>query len=272
MSGTKGMMLTVLLTLMAGKMHDGTPGRDGTYQQEVDEDGEEEEMEEEETGNGEGADGDMSTRVQAARGNRLGMEREDVGGRREMVSFNVQMMKVLEDKHGQEGFMTDIQVRIRKNYGTDPNIFAGILAWRMIEDLDNMSIDEVAVIESNKLHNLMKVGPDSIWKSVDMFNWIVSIDKTVEQLTQLGEDNKQMKRLETLPVMSIIERKFAEQRWQNFRAEVRKYREKDNDNKKLKWNSLSTSLKNIHIRNAGEGSLASVMMSEDVKSTGYKKK
>jgi hypothetical protein len=32
--------------------------------------------------------------------------------------------------------MADIQVRIRKNYGTDPNIFAGILVWRMIEDLD----------------------------------------------------------------------------------------------------------------------------------------
>jgi hypothetical protein len=30
--------------------------------------------------------------------------------------------------------MTDIQVRIRKNYGTDPNIFAVILSWRMIED------------------------------------------------------------------------------------------------------------------------------------------
>jgi hypothetical protein len=58
--------------------------------------------------------------------------------RREMSSFNTQMMKVLEDKGGQEGFMTDIQVRIHKNYGTDPNIFAGILPWRMIEDLDNM--------------------------------------------------------------------------------------------------------------------------------------
>jgi hypothetical protein len=67
--------------------------------------------------------------------------------RREMASLNAQMMKVLEDKNGQEGFMADIQVRIRKNYGTDPNIFAGILAWRIIEDLDNMSIDELATIE-----------------------------------------------------------------------------------------------------------------------------
>ncbi len=66
--------------------------------------------------------------------------------RREMTSFNTQMMKVLEDKDGQDGFMTDIQVRIRKNYGTDPNIFAGILAWRMIEDLDNMTIDELVTI------------------------------------------------------------------------------------------------------------------------------
>ena len=66
--------------------------------------------------------------------------------RREMTSFNAQMMKVLEDKDGQEGFRTDIQVRIRKNYGTDPNIFAGILTRRMIEDLDNMTIDELATI------------------------------------------------------------------------------------------------------------------------------
>jgi hypothetical protein len=63
--------------------------------------------------------------------------------RRQMTSFNTQMMKVLEDKDGQDSrrFMTDIQVRIRKNYGTDPNIFVGILTWRMIEDLDNMSIE-----------------------------------------------------------------------------------------------------------------------------------
>ena len=50
-------------------------------QQEVDGDGEVEEMEEEETGNGEDADGGMSTRAQTARGNRLSMDREDVGGR-----------------------------------------------------------------------------------------------------------------------------------------------------------------------------------------------
>ena len=156
--------------------------------------------------------------------------------RREMASFNAQMMKVLEDKDGQEGFMADIQVRIRKNYGTDPNIFAGILAWRMIEDLDNMSIDELATIESNKLHNLIKDGPDSIRKSVDMFNWVVSIDKSVAQLMQLGEDDKQIKRLVTIPVMSIIEKKFTEQRWENLRSVVRKYREKDNDKEKFKWN------------------------------------
>jgi hypothetical protein len=107
--------------------------------------------------------------------------------RREMASFNTQMMKVLEDKDGQEGFMSDIQVRIRKNDGTDPNIFAGILVWRMIEDLDNMSLDELATIESSKLHNLIKDGPDSIRKSVDMFNWLVSIDKSVAQLMQLGK-------------------------------------------------------------------------------------
>ena len=102
--------------------------------------------------------------------------------------------------------MTDIQVRIHKNYGTDPNIFADILAWRMIEDLDNMSIVELDTVESNKLHNLIKDGPDSIRKSVDMVNWLVSIDKSVAQPMQLGEDDQQIKRLTTIPVMSIIEK------------------------------------------------------------------
>ena len=421
------MMIAVLLTLMAGKMHNATPTRDGDYGQEAEEEGEEEEVEEEETGNGENAEaGGMSTRAQTSRRGRRGMAREDQAGRlgasarqnpkmdrerewrgghleqyetktaksfrkkemprlvleksgqppskkeidnwltnaklvmvsedldwivnlthamkkssedeyyikhpghagrkllleeeaydtsdkgevlkimqhlvahkapareyamlrtgdkytedlamqdfkeirREMASFNAQMMKVLEDKDGQEGFMADIQVRIRKNYGTDPNIFAGILAWRMIEDLDNMSLDELATIESNKLHNLIKAGPDSIRKSVDMYNWLVSIDKSVATLMQLGEDDKQIKRSATIPVMSIIEKKFTEQKWENFRAEVRKYREKDNDNEKFKWNSLSTSLKNIHNRNSGEDNLASILISEDMQSTGFRK-
>ena len=146
--------------------------------------------------------------------------------------------------------------------------FAGILAWRMIEDLDNMSIDELATIESNKLHNLIKDGPDPIRKSVDMFNRLASIDKSVAQLMQLGDDDKQIKRLTTIPVMSIIEKTFTEQRWENFRAEVRKYREKDNDKEKFKWNSLYTNLKNIHIRNSGEDNLASVLMPEDTQPTG----
>jgi hypothetical protein len=89
-----------------------------------------------------------------------------------------------------------------------------------ISTLDNMSIDELATIESNKLHNLIKDGPDSIRRSVDMFNWLVSIDKSVAQLMQLGEDDKQIERLATIPVMSIIEKKFTEQRWENYRAEV----------------------------------------------------
>jgi hypothetical protein len=59
MPGAKGMMLAVLLTLMAGKMHDGTPNRDGIYGQEAEQEGEEEEMEDEETGNGENTDGDI---------------------------------------------------------------------------------------------------------------------------------------------------------------------------------------------------------------------
>ena len=64
------MMLAVLLTLMAGKMHDGTPNRDGIYGQEAEQEGEEEEMEDQETGNGESTDGGMSTRAQIARGGR----------------------------------------------------------------------------------------------------------------------------------------------------------------------------------------------------------
>jgi hypothetical protein len=191
--------------------------------------------------------------------------------KREMASFNAQMMKVLEDKDGQEGFMADIQVRIRKNYGTDPNIFAGILAWRMIEDLDSMSIEELTTIESSKLHNLITNGPGFIQKSVDMFNWFVSIGKSVAQLMQLGEDDKQIKRLASFPVMSIIEKKFTEQRWENFRAEARTYREKDNDKEKFKWNSLSTSLKHIHIHNLGEDNQASVLIPEDTQLTGFRK-
>jgi hypothetical protein len=99
---------------------------------------------------------------------------------------------------------------------------------------------------------------------VDMFNWLLSIDKSVAQLMQLGEDDKQIKRSSTIPVMSIIIKKFTEQRWENFRAEVRKYREKENDKEKYKWNSLSTSLKNIHIRNSGEDNLANVLIPEDM--------
>ena len=59
------------------------------------------------------------------------------------------MMSLFDAKDGQEGFIADIQVRIRKNYGADPNLIAGILDWRMIEDLDNMTIDEFATFESN---------------------------------------------------------------------------------------------------------------------------
>jgi hypothetical protein len=70
MSGAKGMILSVLLTLMADKMHDGTPSRDGIYGQEAEQEGEEEEMEDQETGNGEITDGDMSTHAQIARDGR----------------------------------------------------------------------------------------------------------------------------------------------------------------------------------------------------------
>ncbi len=52
--------------------------------------------------------------------------------------------------------------------------------------------------------------------------------------------------------------------------EMRKYREKDND-KKFKWNSFSTSLKNIHIRNSGEDNLTSVLIPQDIQSTGFRK-
>ena len=78
------MMLSVLFTLKTGKLHDGTPNRDGNYGQEAEEEGEEEEMEDQETGNGESADGGMSTRAQMARGGRRDMEREDQGGRRDV--------------------------------------------------------------------------------------------------------------------------------------------------------------------------------------------
>jgi hypothetical protein len=78
MPGAKGMMLTVLLTLMVGRLHDATPTRDGNHGQEAEEEGEEEEMEDEEKGNGENAEaGGMSTRAQTSRGGRRGIARED---------------------------------------------------------------------------------------------------------------------------------------------------------------------------------------------------
>jgi uncharacterized membrane protein YobD (UPF0266 family) len=49
------------------------------------------------------------------------------------------MVKFLDDKDGQEGLMTDIQVHTRKKYVTDPNIFTGIIVWIMMEDLDSLS-------------------------------------------------------------------------------------------------------------------------------------
>ena len=60
------MMLTVLLTLMVGKVHDTTPTREGNHGQEAEEEGEEEELEDEETGNGENTEGDMSTLLQTS--------------------------------------------------------------------------------------------------------------------------------------------------------------------------------------------------------------
>ena len=86
MPSAKGMMLAVLLTLMAGRVHDATPSRDTMHQQEDNGDREEEEMEEEETGDCEDADGGRSTRAQTARGGRRGVERKDVGGKRGTTS------------------------------------------------------------------------------------------------------------------------------------------------------------------------------------------
>jgi len=64
------------------------------------------------------------------------------------------MVKFLDDKDGQEGLMTDIQVHTRKNYVTSlqgSNILADILVWIMMEDLDNVSIDELDTIETRQL-------------------------------------------------------------------------------------------------------------------------
>jgi hypothetical protein len=88
---------------------------------------------------------------------------------------------------------------------------------------------------------------------------------------QLGESDQQIKRSATLPVMSIMEKKFTEQRWENFRAEVRRYREKENDGDKFKWSTLSTSLKNIHMRSSGDDNLARVLIPEDTQPPGFRK-
>ncbi len=78
-------MWAVLLTLMTGadKVHDGTPGRDGSgnHQHEAEEE-EGEDMGDEEAANDEEMDGgSMATRSQTARGRGRGME--DQGGRRD---------------------------------------------------------------------------------------------------------------------------------------------------------------------------------------------
>ena len=78
-------MTAVLLTLMAGagKVHDGTPGRDGTGNHQFgDEEEEGEEMGEDEAANDEEMHGgNVATRSQAARGRERVME--DQGGRRD---------------------------------------------------------------------------------------------------------------------------------------------------------------------------------------------
>ncbi len=78
-----------------GKVHDGMPVRDCTYQQDTDEDAEGDKMEEVDEGNGENAGegngqstrrsdclaGNAPEEAPAVRGGRRGMEREDRGGR-----------------------------------------------------------------------------------------------------------------------------------------------------------------------------------------------
>ncbi len=81
------MILTVFLTLMTvtGKIHDGTPGRDGSgnHQLEAEEEKEGEEMDDEVTGNGEKADDGIFTRAQTAHGRGHGVGQEEQDGRRD---------------------------------------------------------------------------------------------------------------------------------------------------------------------------------------------
>jgi len=76
--------------------------------------------------------------------------------------------------------------------------------------------------------------PNSIRSALDMFKWIVSIDNSMAQFSQLAEGDLQIKRAATLPVMSIIDCKFSEHKWEKFRAEVRKYGEKNNEGEIIK--------------------------------------
>ena len=83
------------------------------------------------------------------------------------------------------------------------------------------------------LHNLITMGLNSIRSSLDMYNWTVSTDNSMAQLSQLGEGDLQIKRAATLLVMSIMS-KFPEHKRENFRAEVRKYSEKNNERENIK--------------------------------------
>jgi hypothetical protein len=83
------------------------------------------------------------------------------------------MVKFLDDKDGQEGLMTDIQVHTRKNYVTSlqgSNILADILVWIMMEDLDNVSIDELDTIETRNLQWRVKF-PDHRWENYRLEAW-----------------------------------------------------------------------------------------------------
>jgi hypothetical protein len=105
----RGMILTVLFTFVtvADKIHDGTPGRDGSgnHQLEVEEEKEGEEMGDEVIGKGEKADGGIFTRTQTAHGRGHGLGQEDQDGRRDVrVRRNPNTDREREWRRGFEKF------------------------------------------------------------------------------------------------------------------------------------------------------------------------
>jgi hypothetical protein len=93
--------------------------------------------------------------------------------------------------------MVQIQIYLQSFYP------GGWLKIRLDNTTEWVSTSSLQLKPTRRVHNFIKHGPHSIRSSMDMFNWIVSIDKSVAQLTQFGEGETQIKRSVTLPSRTL---------------------------------------------------------------------